>query len=59
MVLHVSGCAKLILGPRSGSVARISTGEPEGFSLSVPGFNFDTPFLGLTHISIPEEASGA
>ncbi|MGH2767148.1 MAG: twin-arginine translocation signal domain-containing protein [Actinomycetota bacterium] len=37
--------------------ADIQTGEPEGFKLSVPGFNFDTPFLGLTHISIPEGAS--
>lgn len=39
--------------------AGISTGQPEGFRLSVPGFNFDTPFLGLTHISIPEGASSA
>jgi hypothetical protein len=39
--------------------AGINTGEPEGFKLSVPGFNFDTPFAGLTHISIPEGASSA
>ncbi|MGH2694882.1 MAG: hypothetical protein ACRDJJ_08710 [Actinomycetota bacterium] len=39
--------------------AGIDTGETEGFELSVPGFNFDTPFAGLTHISIPEGASSA
>ncbi|MGH2657840.1 MAG: twin-arginine translocation signal domain-containing protein [Actinomycetota bacterium] len=39
--------------------AGIQTGEPEGFKLSVPGFDFDTPFLGLTHLSIPEGASSA
>jgi hypothetical protein len=39
--------------------AGISTGEPEGFRLNVPGFNFDTPITGLTHISIPEGASSA
>ncbi len=39
--------------------ANILTGQPEGFKLNVPGFNFDTPFLGLTHISIPEGASSA
>lgn len=37
--------------------AGISTGKPEGFELSVPGFNFDTPVVGLTHISIPEGES--
>ena len=39
--------------------AGISTGQPEGFRLSVPGFNFDTPLVGLTHISIPEGESSA
>jgi len=41
--------------------AGISTGQPEGFRLNLPGagFNFDTPILGLTHISIPEGASSA
>lgn len=41
--------------------AGISTGQPEGFRLNLPGagFNFDTPILGLTHISIPEGESSA
>jgi len=39
--------------------AGISTGQPEGFRLNLPGagFNFDTPIVGLTHISIPEGES--
>jgi hypothetical protein len=39
----------------------LDTGQPEGFKLNLPaaGFNFDTPILGLTHISIPEGASSA
>ena len=41
--------------------AGLLTGEPEGFKLNLPaaGFNFDTPIVGLTHISIPEGASSA
>ena len=39
--------------------AGILTGKPEGFELSVAGLDFDTPFVGLTHISIPEGASSA
>jgi hypothetical protein len=41
--------------------AGISTGQPEGYRLNIPGagFNFDTPFTGLTHISIPEGESSA
>jgi hypothetical protein len=39
--------------------AGILTGKPEGFELSVPGFNFDSPLVGLTHISIPEGESSA
>src|SRR5919106_4080438 len=41
--------------------AGILTGEPEGFRLNLPGagINFDTPLLGLTHISIPEGESSA
>jgi hypothetical protein len=39
--------------------AGISTGEPEGYRLSLPGINFDTPLVGLTHISIPEGESSA
>src|SRR5919106_5571673 len=41
--------------------AGISTGEPEGFRLNLPdaGINFDTPLVGLTHISIPEGESSA
>jgi hypothetical protein len=41
--------------------AGISTGQPEGFRLNLPGagINFDTPLVGLTHISIPEGESSA
>jgi hypothetical protein len=39
--------------------AGLLTGQPEGFRLSVPGINFDTPLVGLTHISIPEGESSA
>lgn len=41
--------------------AGISTGQPEGYRLNLPGagINFDTPLVGLTHISIPEGASSA
>src|SRR5919106_4957424 len=41
--------------------AGISTGEPEGYRLNLPraGINFDTPLVGLTHISIPEGESSA
>jgi hypothetical protein len=39
--------------------AGISTGQPEGFRLVLPGINFDTPLVGLTHISIPEGESSA
>ncbi len=41
--------------------ANIQTGQPEGFKLNIPaaGLNFDSPFTGLTHISIPEGASSA
>jgi hypothetical protein len=37
------------------------TGQPEGFKLNLPGagLNFDTPLVGLTHISIPEGESSA
>ena len=36
------------------------TGQPEGFKLSIDGgLDFNTPFLGLTHISIPEGESSA
>ena len=39
--------------------AGLSTGQPEGFRLNLPGagINFDTPLVGLTHISIPEGES--
>jgi len=39
--------------------AGISTGQPEGYRLNIPaaGLNFDTPLVGLTHISIPEGES--
>jgi hypothetical protein len=39
----------------------LNTGEPEGFQLNIPGlgFDFDTPIVGLTHISIPEGDSSA
>jgi hypothetical protein len=41
--------------------AGLLTGEPEGFKLNLPGLglNFDTPLVGLTHISIPEGESSA
>jgi hypothetical protein len=41
--------------------AGLLTGQPEGFQLSLPGrgLNFDTPLVGLTHISIPEGESSA
>ena len=41
--------------------AGISTGQPEGYRLNLPGagINFDTPLVGLTHNSIPEGASSA
>ena len=41
--------------------AGISTGQPEGYRLNIPtaGLNFDTPLVGLTHISIPEGESSA
>jgi hypothetical protein len=41
--------------------AGISTGQPEGFRLNLPGagLNFDTPLVGLTHISIPDGESSA
>jgi hypothetical protein len=41
--------------------AGLLTGEPEGFRLNLPGagINFDTPLVGLTHISIPEGESSA
>ena len=41
--------------------AGISTGQPEGYRLNLPGagINFDTPLVGLTHLSIPEGASSA
>lgn len=41
--------------------AGISTGQPEGYRLNIPaaGINFDTPLVGLTHISIPEGESSA
>ena len=36
------------------------TGQPEGFKLSLDGsLDFNAPFLGLTHISIPEGESSA
>jgi hypothetical protein len=37
------------------------TGQPEGYRLNLPGagINFDTPLVGLTHISIPEGESSA
>ncbi|HUP53268.1 MAG TPA: hypothetical protein VM198_12375 [Longimicrobiales bacterium] len=36
------------------------TGQPEGFKLSVDGsLDFNAPFLGLTHIGIPEGESSA
>ncbi len=38
----------------------ILTGQPEGFKLSLDaGLNFNAPFTGLTHISIPEGESSA
>jgi hypothetical protein len=41
--------------------AGLLTGQPEGFKLDLPGLglNFDTPLVGLTHISIPEGESSA
>jgi hypothetical protein len=41
--------------------AGLLTGQPEGFKLNLPGrgLNFDTPLVGLTHISIPEGESSA
>jgi hypothetical protein len=41
--------------------AGLLTGQPEGFQLNLPGrgLNFDTPLVGLTHISIPEGESSA
>jgi hypothetical protein len=41
--------------------AGLLTGQPEGFRLNLPGagLNFDTPLVGLTHISIPEGESSA
>jgi hypothetical protein len=41
--------------------AGLLTGEPEGFKLNLPGLglNFDTPLVGLTHISIPEGESSS
>jgi hypothetical protein len=41
--------------------AGLLTGQPEGFRLNLPGagINFDTPLMGLTHISIPEGESSA
>jgi hypothetical protein len=39
--------------------AGLLTGQPEGFRLQLPGLNFDTPLVGLTHISIPEGESSA
>ena len=41
--------------------AGLLTGEPEGFKLNLPGLGlyFDTPLIGLTHISIPEGESSA
>jgi hypothetical protein len=66
--------AKVVLLPDAGGSLRgrlqvicnvgfagISTGQPEGFRLNLPGagINFDTPLVGLTHISIPEGASSA
>lgn len=41
--------------------AGLLTGQPEGFRLNLPGagINFDTPLVGLTHISIPEGESSA
>jgi hypothetical protein len=41
--------------------AGLLTGQPEGFRLNLPGagLNFDTPLVGLTHISIPERESSA
>jgi hypothetical protein len=39
--------------------AGLLTGQPEGFRLGLPGLNFDTPLVGLTHISIPEGESSA
>lgn len=41
--------------------AGLLTGQPEGFRLDLPaaGINFDTPLVGLTHISIPEGESSA
>ena len=41
--------------------AGLLTGQPEGYRLNLPGagINFDTPLVGLTHISIPEGKSSA
>jgi hypothetical protein len=41
--------------------AGLLTGQPEGYRLNLPGagINFDTPLVGLTHISIPEGESSA
>jgi len=39
--------------------AGILTGQPEGFKLDVGSLNFNAPFAGLTHISIPEGESSA
>jgi len=41
--------------------AGLLTGQPEGFQLNLPGrgLNFDTPLVGLTHISIREGESSA
>jgi hypothetical protein len=41
--------------------AGLLTGQPEGFKLNLPGLglDFDTPLVGLTHISIPEGESSA
>jgi hypothetical protein len=41
--------------------AGLLTGQPEGFKLNLSGagLNFDTPLVGLTHISIPEGESSA
>jgi len=39
--------------------AGILTGQPEGFKLDLGSINFNAPFAGLTHISIPEGESSA